>query len=119
MFKGMAIKKYFNKMYPFLLKGYGKEKYYTKGQVLNTVRTCEFKEKYAIYALTIFMEKSEFEQLSEFTCEEIAQARQEIADRFFDGNTEYTFEHIAGVQYRGGEGHCSISVGGGGGGGGD
>lgn len=110
MFKGMAIKKYFNKMYPYLKQRYGSEQYYSKGQVLATVRDCEFKEKYVIYALAIFMEKSEFEQLSEYTCEEIAQARQEIADRFFGGYVEYSYQPPVDLPFSGGNGHCSGSV---------
>ena len=92
MFKGRAIKKYFLELRPNLRSRYGKEKYYTKEQVISTIKACGFKQKYAIYALAIYLHRDEFESLTDdFSTEEIRGARQEVADRFFGGNKEFVY----------------------------
>lgn len=88
-------------MYPDLKRRYGRSKYYSKGQVLRTIQECGFKEKYAIYGFAIFLEKSDFFQLTDdYTTQELNAARQEIADRFFNGYIDYTFKEIAENQFR-------------------
>ncbi|NQZ12727.1 MAG: hypothetical protein HRT35_36710 [Algicola sp.] len=114
MFKNRAIKKYYNQLYPLLNQRYGANDTYTKGQILRTVNECGFKEKYAVYALGIFLEKDLFEQLAdEYHDVDLDAVRKELADKFFNGNTEYSFKQDKAV-FVGNAGHSSIGATGGG-----
>ena len=110
MFKNSAIKKYYNQLYLLMTQRYGASDTYTKGQILRTVNECGFKKKYSVYALGIFLEKGLFEQLAdEYPDVDLKAVRKEIAEKFFNGNTEYSFNQVrAGMV--GNSGHDSIGA---------
>lgn len=95
MFKGKAIDKYFYELKPCLRGRYGNKQYYTKEEVVSTVKDRDFGLKHVIYALAIYLHRDEFESLTdEFSIEEINKAREKIADRFFDGDDEYVYSNL-------------------------
>ena len=95
MFKNRAIRKYFKRLYPCLKNRYGLREKYTKGQIIRTISECGFSEKYHIYALAIFLDKDNFMSLvSEYPNIHLNNVRNEIADKYFDGDLEYVYKDI-------------------------
>ena len=118
MFKSFAIKKYYKKLYPFLIERYRVYDGFSKGQVLRTVNKCGFNQKHAVYALGLFLEKDVFEQLaSEFPDVDLQMVRAQLSDKFFNGDKKFSFKQYKGNF--GGSNNYSENIGGITGGGGD
>jgi len=89
--KRLAIKKYVFALPALLAKDYGKLDTYTAKQVLATLTRNQLSSKYKLYALAMYCPLHEYDSQStlkkpDFTYETY---RQEIADLYFDGDTNF------------------------------
>jgi len=101
-------------LYPSLKERYGPLEVFTKGQIKRTVEEYPFNEKYLPYAYGLFLEKPELVDVlqSEYPDVSAKEIRRYLANRFFEGDEEYSFQET--VRFRvGNEGHSSTEGGGG------
>ena len=90
--KRRALNSYVKVLPVLLKKKYGKHKRYTEKQVRKAAELAGLNEKYLNYALAMYVSRGEFEALNKvrgLSCE-YEEIRQEVANRFFGGDTKFT-----------------------------
>ena len=89
--KRRALKAYISKLPGLLQKDYGGIGPYTVGQVTRTVERYGLNQNHVAYACAIFVEKERFmvayQNESDFAYENL---KQEVADKFFFGNANFS-----------------------------
>jgi len=90
--KHYALKAYARKLGPLLKKRYGRSKVYTPGQVRTTVEFGGLDPHYLYYGYAMFCQEKQFQQLANEAREDFdfQGLRQEIGDKFFEGNSNPT-----------------------------
>lgn len=86
--KKRKVKVFINKLPAFLIKRYGPNEYYTKGQVMRTLDEEKFGSGYSDYALILYLsQENGLESIADSTLYHVI--RKEIADSFFDGDINF------------------------------
>ncbi|MCU7850131.1 MAG: hypothetical protein KZQ89_19505 [Candidatus Thiodiazotropha sp. (ex Lucinoma kastoroae)] len=90
MTKNAVIKEYNKKLAPLLLKRYGRSEHYTYGQVKKTVLECKLNQTYIFYAYAMFLSSDDYDKNVLYEdAPKFSELREELADRFFDGNINF------------------------------
>ncbi len=94
--KRRALKSYILVLPRLLKKRYGKRKRYTEGQVRKTIAHTSLNMDYIDYALAMYISREDFDSLikKDELIRDYDEARQEIADKHFDGNSKFTIHDI-------------------------
>ncbi len=94
MLRRRAVNQYYTQLYPLMQKRYGGRDTFSSGQIIRTIEDCGFSKRYSAYALALFLAKDDLPcQLTEHGNKHNPDnLRKYIAKRFFDGNTDYSFE---------------------------
>ncbi len=92
--KHFALKSYMKKLGPLLKKRYGRSKSYTPGQVKKTIEVEGLNPHYVYYGYAMFCQQEQFLQLATEENSELnlQNLRQEIGDKFFEGDSGFTPE---------------------------
>jgi hypothetical protein len=98
--KHFALKSCIKKLGPLLAKRYGKSKTYTPGQVQTTAGIIGINDKYLFYGYAMFCGQdvfyNQFSQAEEVNYEAL---RQEVGDKFFQGDPNFSTEEIFSSSY--------------------
>lgn len=101
-----AVGKYFKKLYPALKDRYGVNDTYTAGQVKRTVFEYSFSNKHLPYAYGLFLTEHDLGKVleSEFPELNFVDIRRYLANRFFKGDSEFSFKSVVFSSSLGGGG---------------
>ncbi|MBU1188901.1 MAG: hypothetical protein KKC01_07720 [Gammaproteobacteria bacterium] len=116
--KNKAIRSYLQQLPALLVKDYGMSELYTARQVRSTIERAGMNLEHATYALAMFADRESFDRHHAETGKQCDYntLRNEVIDRFLDGNSTinaaklYTVFAATGS---GGEGACGADAGGG------
>ena len=99
LFRRRAIRKYLYKVARFLKQDYGSLDSYNAKQVVSTIERHKLGSKHHVYAMAMFSSLTEFERHFEKSSanQSYEETRQEIADTFFDGNSNFNIPKIVSV----------------------
>lgn len=107
--KKRALKSYVSKLPALLRKSYGGVGPYTVGQVIKTVERYGLNQKYLAYACAIFVEKERFvaayQHEADIAYEDL---KQEVADKFFLGNANFSVVDSGYAAFDSGSGFGSV-----------
>ena len=97
--KRRSIRKYLTRLAVLLKTDYGASEIFTAKQVAATIERHKLGSKHHLYAVALFSPASEFESYFEGSETNISYeaARQEIADTYFNGDSNFNIPKITSV----------------------